>query len=38
MDSLSTATEVNEWTGRGLSLFTVRKETQALDGAITTQT
>jgi len=38
MDSLSTATEVNEWTGRGLGLLTMRKETQALEGAITTET
>jgi len=38
MDNLSTATEVNEWAGRGIGLSAVRQEVQALGGTVTIET
>ncbi len=38
MDNLSTATEVNEWAGRGIGLSAVRQEVQALGGTVTIKT
>ena len=38
MDNLSTATEVNEWAGRGVGLSAVRQEAQALGGSVSIET
>ncbi len=38
MDNLSTATEVNEWAGRGVGLSAVLQEAQALGGSVSIET